>query len=598
MINEVKIGDIVSFRHNKKQVTGKVIHRHVDKEKAFLAGHVNVEIEGGSSYPVTVHVSKLKPAVTEETYMENIREHVDALVDSIEAGNNIDAQELFDSILQNKINKLMDEMKMELSSTLFDTSECADCEQSVEEAKKMKDGKEAEKDEEEEEDEEVELDEALKGKQHKIDANKNGKLDAHDFKLLRAKKGVKEENELEEGIKDTVKKYAKKTMHTAAEVGDALVQGAVHGLSHGASNPAPMSTYSHIKPFKKLANKVAKEENELEEGIKDTVKKYAKKTMHTAAEVGDALVQGAVHGLSHGASNPAPMSTYSHIKPFKKLANKVAKEEAEQIDEYQKGLFRPPTGFTKKGIEKGGGVKTTLHYAKKNGSEPVGATMTLGRTTVPLGKTPPKPTRRVKEEVEQVDELKKSTLQSYADKVGGSRGGNDGGQLGGLAKKAHAEVKSGNTAAAQKTAQKFVKREKGLKTAVDKLHQKRFQKEEIEQVDEVITKKTPTGEVIKDFVHSKNPKFKGKSKKERIRMALGAKYAMMKKEEVELDEGNKENKAKKNAHISATADDKLKQSRHVSAAANPGMTKRGKYRLAQGGSGDDLARTREKLRKD
>jgi hypothetical protein len=53
--------------------------------------------------------------------------------------------------------------------------------------------------------------------------------------------------------------------------------------------------------------------------------------------------------------------------------------------------------------------------------------------------------------------------------------------------------------------------------------------EEVEQVDEVITKKTPTGEVISDFVHSKNPKFKGKSKKERIKMALGAKYSMMKK---------------------------------------------------------------------
>lgn len=449
MINEVKIGDIVSFRHNKKQVTGKVIHRHSDKEKAFLAGHVNVEVEGGSSYPVTIHVSKLKPAVKEETYMEHIHENIEALVDSIDSGNNLEAQELFNQILQNKINELMDSMKVELSQDLFNSSECADCEEeTVEEAKKMKDGKGAEKDEEEEEDEEEDedLDEALKGKQHKIDANKNGKLDAQDFKMLRAKKGMK--------------------------------------------------------------------------------------------------------------------------------------EEAEQIDEYQKGLFRPPTGFTKKGMEKGGGVKTTLHYAKKSGSEPVGATMKLGRTTVPLGKTPPKPTRRVKEEVEQVDELKKSTLQSYADKVGGSRGGNDGGQLGGLAKKAHAEVKSGNTAAAQKTAQKFVKREKGLKTAVDKLHQKRFQeeveqvdelkkstlqnyvpkaavnmsasnykgdakkvakrikgigaatqkmKEEVEQVDEVITKKTPTGEVIKDFVHSKNPKFKGKSKKERIRMALGAKYGMMKK---------------------------------------------------------------------
>lgn len=30
--------------------------------------------------------------------------------------------------------------------------------------------------------------EALKGGQHKIDANKNGKIDAHDFKLLRGRK--------------------------------------------------------------------------------------------------------------------------------------------------------------------------------------------------------------------------------------------------------------------------------------------------------------------------------------------------------------------------------------------------------------------------
>lgn len=38
--------------------------------------------------------------------------------------------------------------------------------------------------------------EELKGNQHKIDANKNGKVDAHDFKLLRKMK--KEEIDLEE----------------------------------------------------------------------------------------------------------------------------------------------------------------------------------------------------------------------------------------------------------------------------------------------------------------------------------------------------------------------------------------------------------------
>lgn len=36
------------------------------------------------------------------------------------------------------------------------------------------------------------LNEALKGDQHKIDANKNKKIDAHDFKLLRARKKVEE----------------------------------------------------------------------------------------------------------------------------------------------------------------------------------------------------------------------------------------------------------------------------------------------------------------------------------------------------------------------------------------------------------------------
>lgn len=43
----------------------------------------------------------------------------------------------------------------------------------------------------------------------------------------------------------------------------------------------------------------------------------------------------------------------------------------------------------------------------------------------------------------------------------------------------------------------------------------------------------PTGKWISDFVHSDNPKFAGKSKKERIRMALGASYGAKRNEEVE-----------------------------------------------------------------
>ena len=54
--------------------------------------------------------------------------------------------------------------------------------------------------------EEVEqIDEKLKGKQHKIDANKNEKIDAHDFELLRKKKKFAESNGVTDSLLDAVK---------------------------------------------------------------------------------------------------------------------------------------------------------------------------------------------------------------------------------------------------------------------------------------------------------------------------------------------------------------------------------------------------------
>jgi hypothetical protein len=55
------------------------------------------------------------------------------------------------------------------------------------------------------------------------------------------------------------------------------------------------------------------------------------------------------------------------------------------------------------------------------------------------------------------------------------------------------------------------------------------------KLNEVLTKKTPASEVISDFVHSKNKKFSGDSKKQRIKRALGAYYGMQKEEE-QIDE--------------------------------------------------------------
>lgn len=56
-----------------------------------------------------------------------------------------------------------------------------------------------------------------------------------------------------------------------------------------------------------------------------------------------------------------------------------------------------------------------------------------------------------------------------------------------------------------------------------------------QQINEVLSKDATAGDWIHDFVHSDNPKFAGKSKAERKKMALGAYYAKQ-NEETELAE--------------------------------------------------------------
>ena len=215
-INEVKIGDTVAFTHNKKKVMGKVIYRHDDSdnkksERASLMGHVNVQIMDNNSYPVTVHVYKLKPAVQEEIQME---EHLDEtvldLIDHIDSGDNLAAEAALNNILQSRAAEVLDALKAEVASSMFNTEQCAECD-------------------------EEQVDEALKGGQQKIDANKNSKIDAHDFKLLRAKKkGMKEEVELDEASYSAKKapgktfgKIAKKASRKYGKERGAKIAGAV-----------------------------------------------------------------------------------------------------------------------------------------------------------------------------------------------------------------------------------------------------------------------------------------------------------------------------------------------------------------------------------
>ena len=57
--------------------------------------------------------------------------------------------------------------------------------------------------------------EELIGNQHKLDKNKNNKIDKHDFELLRKERGVKVE-----GFMDTMKKFGKKVVDTVTHADD------------------------------------------------------------------------------------------------------------------------------------------------------------------------------------------------------------------------------------------------------------------------------------------------------------------------------------------------------------------------------------------
>jgi hypothetical protein len=73
--------------------------------------------------------------------------------------------------------------------------------------------------------------EALVGNQHKIDANKNGKVDAHDFKLLRGKKSMKEAEQIDEISTKTLAAAA----HAASDPDADYAYGMKKSMKHDVS---------------------------------------------------------------------------------------------------------------------------------------------------------------------------------------------------------------------------------------------------------------------------------------------------------------------------------------------------------------------------
>lgn len=109
--------------------------------------------------------------------MKDIKELIFAAVEE----NAVKFQELASELLHARAYEAIEALRPEVSASMFG-----------EEKESKKKGNES-CDDMDDEDDSGEVDEELKGNQHKIDKNKNGKIDARDFKLLR-----KEEADIQE----------------------------------------------------------------------------------------------------------------------------------------------------------------------------------------------------------------------------------------------------------------------------------------------------------------------------------------------------------------------------------------------------------------
>ena len=185
--------------------------------------------------------------------------------------------------------------------------------------------------------------EALKGDQHEIDANKNNKIDPHDFKLLRAKKEVKKE---EAEQVDEAKKESKEDF-------DARQKRLVAAGNETAKDPERLKKLSKIPGYNAAMNLAKKSTNEeVKDEYARKVDKYLKKKHAPDAPVKEEveaidevkmadLPSTKVQGRSYGASKPEPhvIDTIRHPKDKElKSIEAEKKKPVNEEDAYDKNV--------------------------------------------------------------------------------------------------------------------------------------------------------------------------------------------------------------------------------------------------------------------
>jgi hypothetical protein len=332
----------------------------------------------------------------------------------------------------------------------------------------------------------VEMQEQLKGKQHKIDKNKNNKIDAHDFKLLRKKEEeVKEAAEPPfDGPYTTTKGNitdksgaVHSPMSRARDLARKALQqttkqkkyGTIQGHERFTSIPDKLKQSHFGKTNEEVLDESIFDNKEHAQSIADKLKKKNEDGNYSV------VADHGKHRIVHAYHSD------SRVKKDIARLNEEVLDETNHRDLASVGMMHP-------NMAKNMSVGDTMdYYEPKTGDKVHGKVMHKNDTEVHM----------------------KQTHDSYDDKKVGS---------------VH-KFKIGT----------------GVSEEVD--------------LEEVLKVSDGAGKWISDFVHSENPKFEGKSKKERQQMALGAYYSAKKGVKEEVESIDEISKATIGSYVKKAADD-------------------------------------------
>jgi hypothetical protein len=333
--------------------------------------------------------------------------------------------------------------------------------------------------------------EELKGNQHKIDANKNGKIDSHDFKLLRSKKkkmteGLSFAEQLIEsmyGKKSALPIDEKEMSDTQKKKKEDIVMSMKKDTAGLKKRYG--SRWKDVMYATATKQAMKEEVDEFEEEIdpdvrtKDAISGANKPTKQKddvgpGADSRSTKVKFKAGPMSEGHEDEKEDEGHEDEKEDKALVKKMVKKDAlkedEQLDELSKDTLSSY-------LQKRGSMVSSRSKNNKGNENMVRAVNKMAN-------------KKTNEEVEQIDELSHDTLRSYVDK----------------AKKENLPGKGGNRGVALLTPGT---RDKGVHRAVDRMKKMKANEEveihenEREDADDMHFAKKNKPKSLKSFMSMK-----------------------------------------------------------------------------------------------